>query len=71
MYEDGPSGHIRREMESHGLTISIAEYAEEEDFDRSSIDFECDDYRYDSDGDNDDEDDNNYDIENDSDLKSG
>lgn len=42
VYEDGPSDHIRRKMESHGWTISIAEYVEE-DFDRSFSDFGNDD----------------------------
>ncbi|MCJ1473364.1 hypothetical protein MMC13_002015 [Lambiella insularis] len=65
--EDGPSDHIRRKMESHGWTISIAEYVEEEDFDRSFSDCGYDGYGYDSGGgDNDDDDD--YDIDNDSDF---
>ena len=62
MYEDGPSDHIRRNMESHGWTISFAEYMEEENFDRSFSDFEHDDYGYVGDGDDD-----NYDLDNDSD----
>ena len=49
VYEDGPSDHIRRKTESHGWTISVAEYMEEENFDRSLGDFEYDDYGYDSD----------------------
>ena len=64
MYEDGPSDHIRRKIESHGWTISITEYVEEEDFDRSFSDFESDDYGYNSGRDTDD----NYDIDNDSDF---
>ena len=67
VYEDGPSDHIRRKMESHGWTISIAEYVEEEDLDRNFSDFEDDDYGYDSGGDDGDDDDN-YDIDNDSDF---
>ena len=59
VYEDGPSDHIRRKMESHGWTISVAEYMEEKNFDRSFSDSEYDDYGYDSDGD-----DGNYDIDN-------
>ncbi len=65
VYKDGPSDYIRRKMESHGWTISISEYVEEEDFDRSFSDFEYDDYGYDSGGDDDDDDD---DINNDSDF---
>jgi len=64
LYEDGPSDHIRRKIESHGWTISITEYVEEEDFDRSFSDFESDDYGYNSGRDTDD----NYDIDNDSDF---
>ena len=63
VYEDGPSDHIRRKMESYGWTMSVAEYMEEKNFDRSFSDFEYDDYRYDSDGD-----DHNYDIDSDSDF---
>ncbi len=66
VYKDGPSNYIRRRMESYGWTISIAEYAEEEDFDRSFSDFEYDHYGYDSRGDDDDDD--NYGIDNDSDF---
>jgi hypothetical protein len=33
VYKDGLSDHIRREMQSHGWTISAKEYVEEEDFD--------------------------------------
>jgi len=66
VYKDGPSDHIRRKIESHGWTISITEYVEEEDFDRSFSDFEYDDYGYDSGGDDDDND--TYDIDNDSDF---
>ena len=61
VYEDGPSDHIRRKIESHGWTISATEYMEEENFDRSLSDFEYDDYGYDSDSD-----DGNYDVDNDS-----
>jgi hypothetical protein len=59
VYEDGPSDHIRRKMQSHGWTISTTENMEEEDFDRSFSDFEYGDYGY---GDDD------YDIDNDSDF---
>jgi hypothetical protein len=65
VYEDGPSDHIRRKMESHGWTISTTEYVKEEDFDRSFSDFEYDDYGYDGGGGDDDDD---YDIDNDSDF---
>ena len=65
VYEDGPSDYIRRQMESHRWTISVVEYVEEEDFDRSFSDFGCDDHSYDSDSDGHDDD---YDIDNDSDF---
>ncbi len=65
VYKDGPSDHIRREMESHGWTISIAEYVEEEDLGRSLSDFEDNDHGYNSRGDDDDDD---YDIDDDSDF---
>ena len=41
---DGPSDHIRREMESHGWTISTTHYVEREDFDGGFGGFE---YHYD------------------------
>ena len=63
VYEDGPSDHIRRKRQGHGWTMSVAEYMEEENFDRGFSDFEYDDYGYDSNGDDD-----NYDIDNDSDF---
>ena len=66
VYEDGPSDHIRREMENHGWTISTTENVEEQDFDRSFSDFEYDDYDYDDDSRDNDYDD--YDIDNDSDF---
>lgn len=50
VYKDGPSNYIRRKMESHGWTISVTEYMEEENFDRSFSDSEYDEYGYDSDG---------------------
>lgn len=64
VYEDGPSDHIRRKMESHGWTISIAEYVEE-DSDRNFSDFGNDDYGYHRSRDDDDD---NYDFDNDSDF---
>ena len=66
VYEDCPSDYIRRRMESHGWTISIAEYVEEEDFNRSLSDFGCDGYGYR--GSEDSDDDDSYDIDNDSDF---
>lgn len=38
LYEDGPSYHIKRKMESHGWTISTTEYVEEEDLDEHDWD---------------------------------
>ena len=66
VYADGPSDHIRRKMESHGWTISVTEYVEE-DFNRSFSDFEYEKHGFDS-GDEDDDDDDSYDIDNDSDF---
>jgi hypothetical protein len=54
VYEDSPSDHTRRKMESHGWTISTTEYVEEDDHDLSFSDFEDYDYGYDSSGDDDD-----------------
>lgn len=54
VYKDGPSGYIRRKMESHGWTISETEYVEEWGTDRSFSDIEDDwdhDYDIDNDGD--------------------
>lgn len=68
VYEDGPSDHIRRRFESHGWTISMTEYLEEDDFDRSFSDFEYDGHGYDSSSNDDDSDDKSYDIDNDSDF---
>ena len=66
VYEDGPSDHIRRKMESHGWTITTTEDVEEDDFDRGFSDFE---YDYDGYGhDSDDDDYDEYDIDNDSDF---
>ena len=65
VYDDGPSDHIRRKMESHGWTISTTECVEE-DLDRSFSDFESDVNGYDTGGDDDDSDD--YDVDNDSDF---
>ena len=64
--EDGPSDLLRKEMESHGWTISTAKNVEEDDFDDSLSDFDFDDYGHDSGDDDDDYDD--YDIASDSDL---
>ncbi|KAH8774772.1 hypothetical protein F5883DRAFT_412127 [Diaporthe sp. PMI_573] len=63
VYEDGPNGHIRGRMKSHGWTLSTTEYVEEEDWGRNFSDFDDDDYGY---GDEDDYD--NYDIDDDSDF---
>jgi hypothetical protein len=63
VYEDGPSGYIRRKMESYGWTVGATEYVEEWGTDRSLGDTEDDwdhDYGYD--------DDDDYDIDNDSDF---
>lgn len=69
VYEDGPSGHIRREMKSHGWTISAIEYVEESDSHRFSSDIEYDDYRYGGDYRySDDSGSDHYDIDNDSDF---
>lgn len=65
MYEDGPSGYIRRRMESHGWAISATEYAEEWGTDKSFSGIEDDwdhDYGFDDFGDDD------YDIDNDCDF---
>lgn len=65
VYDDGPSGYIRRKMESHGWTISATEYVEEWATDGPFSDIEVDwdyDYGYDDYSDND------YDIDNDSDF---
>jgi hypothetical protein len=65
VYEDGPSGYIRKKMESYGWTISTTEYVEEWGTERSFSDIEDDwdhDYGYDDLGDDD------YDIDNDSDF---
>jgi len=64
VYEDGPSGYMRRKMENHGWTVRITEYVEEWGSDRSFGDFEDDwdhDYGYD-------DYDDDYDIDNDSDF---
>ena len=65
VYEDGPSDYIRREMDNHGWTISVAKH-EEDDFEGSFSDYEYDDYGYDREGDYDDND--SYDIDKDSDF---
>lgn len=65
VYEDGPSGHIRRRMEDHGWTINTTKYVESElDYYRGFSDIEG---HYDDDGFDDDNDDE-YDIDNDSDF---
>ena len=66
VYEDGPSKHVRKEMESHRWTIHTVENVKEESFDGCVSGFEYDDYGYDT-GD-DDYDDDKYDIDNDSDF---
>ena len=63
VYEGGPSDYIRRKMESHRWTISVVEYVEEEDFNRSLSDFGRDDYGDGSDGHDDD-----HDFDSDSDF---
>jgi len=68
VYEDGPSNHIRRKMESHGWTINVTEQVEESDFHRSFGDIEDDDYRYSDEYGNDNYGDDDYDIDNDSDF---
>ncbi|KAF2252374.1 hypothetical protein BU26DRAFT_517013 [Trematosphaeria pertusa] len=65
VYEDGPSDHMRREMKSHGWTISTTEYVEESGFDESFSDLEDYYSGYDDDGGDCDDD---YDIDNDSDF---
>ena len=64
VYEDGPGEHTRRVMKSHGWTVNVVDYVEE-DFDRSFSDFE-DDYGCVDGGD--DSDDDCYDIDEDSDF---
>lgn len=66
VYEDGPSDHLRKRMESYGWTLSTTVYVEEEDWDRRLSDVDSDDYSYDHDNSGDDYDD--YDIDNDSDF---
>jgi predicted DNA-binding protein len=63
VYEDPPSDHIRKTMESHGWAIRTTVYEEDEDWGRDFSDFDDDDddYEYDSTGDD-------YDIDNDSDF---
>jgi hypothetical protein len=63
VYKDGPSSYIRKEMESHGWTVSEKEHEEELGSDRSFADFEDDYDGYDHDISDDD-----YDIGNDSDF---
>jgi len=66
VYDDGPSGYIRKEKENHGWIVSTTEYVEEWDSDMSFGGFEDDrdlDYGYD-----DDDDEDAYDIDNDSDF---
>jgi hypothetical protein len=70
VYEDGPSGYIRRKMESHGWTINATEYIEEWGTARGFSDIE-DDWDHDYGGYNygdDDLGDDDYDIDNDSDF---
>ena len=67
VYEDGPNDHIRREMKSHGWTISGKEHVEESCSDRSFGDFEDIDYGYNDDDDDSGDYKDEYDIDNDSD----
>lgn len=67
VYEDRPSDHIRRRMESHGWTIRTTRHVEVESSDRSFGDDAPDGYGHDSFGDDDDDKDS-YDIDNDSDY---
>jgi len=54
VYKDGLSDHIRKEMQSHGWTISATEYVEVEEEDRTPFhrDYSVTDYYddYDNDG---------------------
>jgi hypothetical protein len=50
VYDNSPS-HIRREMKNHGGTISVTEYVEESDFNRSLSDIKDNDYDIDDDSD--------------------
>ncbi|KPM38334.1 hypothetical protein AK830_g8225 [Neonectria ditissima] len=68
VYEDGPSLHIRRRMESYGWTIHAREPVEEEDWDGNSNDFDDDFYR-DEYGSADDEYVDDYDIDNDTNMR--
>ncbi|KAI4277007.1 MAG: hypothetical protein L6R38_005521 [Xanthoria sp. 2 TBL-2021] len=63
VYEDEPSDHIRRSMESHGWTIRTISHVEMEGSDGIFGDF----YSF-GDDDDDDDDDDSYDIDNDSDY---
>lgn len=66
VYRDGPSDHIRKDMEMHGWTISANECVSECRFDDTSGYSEEDDYP--SDSNSFDDDDEDYDIDNDSDF---
>lgn len=66
VYEDGPSGHIRERMKSHGWTLHTTENVEEEeDWGREFSDLDDVDYGY---GYGDEDEDDNYDIDDDSDF---
>jgi hypothetical protein len=66
VYEDGPSGYLRSQMESYGWILSKHTFVEEEQWDSRFSDFGFDDYGYDND--NNSYDDDDYDIDNDSDF---
>ncbi|KAK0124552.1 hypothetical protein ONS95_009500 [Cadophora gregata] len=66
VYDDGPSGYLKKAMESHGWTVREVEYYEEEDWGRSRS--PVDDYDDDRDYNYDEEEEYDYDIDNDSDF---
>lgn len=66
VYEDGPSDHLRRSMESYGWTLIRIIYVEEEDWDTRFSDVDYNDYGYDFDDGG--YDDGEYDFDNDSDF---
>ncbi|KAK2022627.1 hypothetical protein LX32DRAFT_698534 [Colletotrichum zoysiae] len=64
VFEEGPSQHIRRIMESHGWQLHEIEYAEEDDWNGNISDIDDDDDDWDDYGSAGDD----YDIDNDSDF---
>ena len=68
VFEDGPSDHVRRTMESHGWKFSTTENVEEEDFNGRFSGHDPMDDDYDSDRSEDDYDVDDYDVDNDSDF---